>query len=259
MTTLDPRYLTMSELRAAGRHDEALALLRHIFDEVEAEAAPGRSSYFMPMFQLQLQLEAHAPTRAVLAALRDEQAARLLAGDLFCGTDAPPVRNTFLRVDRFLLVLEMNELLDDARATYALFRRLEAQSPELAQHYAWQVLSAMVEVGDFALADRYRRDPLELLASVNAAAQDLPLFPPPRQAPRLAADLGNLAKDVRIGIAVLRGLGDTAAADALRAALLAGLASTELRDFVQRELEEPGAITREVVARQMAQEDGQAM
>jgi len=254
MTGPDPRYAAMSELRETDRHDKALALLRQIFAEIEAEAAPDRSRYFMPMFEFQLLLEEHAPAHASLATLRDAQVARLLAGDLFCGTDAPPVRDTYRRVERFSLVLRMNELLDDARATYTLFRRLEAQSPELARSYAWRVLPAMVAVGDFALADHYRRDPLELLADVNAAARELPLFPPPRQAPRLAAELSNLVKDVRIGMAVLSGLGDPAAADALRETLLAGLSSDELKGFAQRELDAPGTITREVAARTMAAE-----
>lgn len=259
MTQLDQRYFDMDALREAGDDDAALALLLQVFAEVDAEAAPGRSRYFMPMFQFQLQLERHPQAHAALMALRDGQAARLLAGELYCGTDPAPQGGAFQRVRRFALVVEMNELLGDAHSTHALFRSLEAQSPELARQYAHQALPAMVDAGDFALADRYRGDPLSGLANVNHGARELPLFPPPREAPRLAADLSNLLKDVRIGIAVLRGLGDPAAADALRAALLDGLESDELREMAARELAEPGTITREGVAHQMAEEERQGL
>lgn len=259
MNDIDPRYHTLNDLHEAGRFDDALALSRDLFAEAEAEPRPERYRYFMPMFQLQLLLDVHAPTRAVLAALRDEQAARLLDGDAFCGSGGPPAADEYQRASRFSLLLQMNTLLGEMHATHALFRALEARLPELARQYAHQALPAMVDAGDFALADRYRGDPLSGLANVNHGARELPLFPPPREAPRLAADLSNLVKDVRIGIAVLRGLGDPAAADALRAALLDGLESDELREMAARELAEPGTITREGVARQMAEEERQGL
>src|SRR5690606_15563894 len=114
-------------------------------------------------------------------------------------------------------------------ATHALFLQIEAQEPALAQRYAWLALPAIVAAGDFALAERYRGDPLELLHEVNATAARSELFPAGRQAPRLAADLMNLTREARIGIAVLHGLGRTGEALAVRDALLAGLASDELR------------------------------
>lgn len=251
----DARHEQVIELHKAGRYAEALALLERQFAEIEGEAAPARTRYFMPMFQLELLLEHYAPARAAMVALRDAQAARLLAGDLYCGTDPAPVKNAFYRVERFSLVVQMNETLKDVRSTYDVFRQIEAQRPDLARAYAWSALAAMVEVGDFALANRYRREPLSLLQAVNAGARDLPLFPPPRQAPRLAADLTNLVTDVRISMAVLRGLGDSNGSDTLRDALLSGLVSTELKELARRELDEPGTITRAVVEHQMAEED----
>jgi len=245
------------ELQEAGRHAEALALLERQLAAVEREAAPDRNRYFMPMFQLKLLLEDYPPARAAMVALRDLQAARLLAGELYTGTDPAPLKETYRRVERFSLVVDMNDDLGDARSTYDIFRRLEARQPEVARVYARRALPAMVEVGDFALADRYRGKPLDLLHTVNVNARDMPLFPPPRQAPRLSAELSSLVTDVRIGMAVLRGLGDAAGSDALRAALLDGLASAELKDMARRELDEPGTIVRDVVARQMAEEDRQ--
>lgn len=242
-------------LEEAGRYADALALLERQLDEAEREAAPTRSRYFMPMFQLERLLEHHAPARAAMVALRDAQSVRLLAGELYTGTDPAPAKDTYQRVERFSLIADMDEALGDVRSTYDIFRQLEAQRPELARSYSWRALPAMIEVGDFVLADRYRRPPLDALRNVNLSARELPLFPPPNQAPRLAADLSNLVKDVRISMAVLRGLGDPAGADALRAALLDGLAYPDLKDLARRELDEPGTITRESVAHRMAEEE----
>ena len=109
-------------------------------------------------------------------------------------------------------------------------------------------------IGDFALAERYRGDPLASLEGVNDQARCAPLFPLPGQAPRLAAELMNLATAVRLGAAILRGLGRGSEAEALRASLLAGLATAELKEWARRELDLPGTITREIVDRQMAQD-----
>ncbi len=64
----------------------------------------------------------------------------------------------------------------------------------------------------------------------------------------------NLVKDVRIAAAILRGQGQAAEADALCAALLAGLTNDAMRALAQRELDAPGSITADIVNRQMAQE-----
>ena len=253
----DARHEQVSELHEAGRHADALALLQQQLADVEHEAAPDRTRYFMPMFQLGLLLDDYPPARAAMAALRDFHAARMLAGELYTGTDPAPAKEPWQRVERYSLIVEMNTKLGDARSTYDIFRQLEARQPELAPSYAHKALEAMVAVSDCARADRYRGKPLDLLHTVNVNARDMPLFPAPRQAPRLSAELSSLVKDVRIGMAVLRGLGDPAGADALRTALLDGLASDELKEFARRELDEPGAIGREVVARQMAEEDRQ--
>ncbi len=241
----------------AGRLSEALALLETELAGIEREAAPSRTHYFMPMFQLGLLVDDYPPARAAMTALRDAQAARLLAGEPYTGTDPAPTNEPWQRVERFSLILEMNKKLGDARSTYDIFRQLQAQQPALADENGGRALEAMVAMGDFALADRYRRPPLGMLDEVNLNARSMPLFPPGRQAPRLSADLMNLVRDVRIGMAVLRGLDDPSGSDALRAAMLDGLESAELKDLARRELDEPGTVVREVVAHQMAEEDRQ--
>lgn len=241
-------------LEAEGRHDELLAYLQALYAEAEAAPAPTRPDYFMTMFQWSLLIDQYPPAAAALAVARDEQVRRLLQGEPYTGS-APWLedrREMFGRVERISLIIEMNEKLGDPRATYVLFQQLEAQQPALARQYGWRVLPAVVEVGDFALAERLRGDPLALLHDVNRAAATMPLFPPGREAPRLAADLSNLSRDVRIATAVLRGLDREPEAQALRSALLDGLANEELRVMAERELEVPGTIVRMHGERQAA-------
>ncbi|MEH6437576.1 hypothetical protein [Massilia sp. DD77] len=253
-----PEHVTrMNALSEAGRHDELLALLRKSFDEVEQAVAPERTDLFFTMFRWSMLAEEFAPARKALEQAREGQIARLLAGDLYVGRDreTSTEEDWYLRIGCFSLIVQMNETLADAGSTHRLFARLDAEQPGLARRCAWQALPALVEEGDFMLADRYRGDPLQGMDEVNRGVTAFPLFPPPRTAPRLAGMLSNLVKEVGIGVAVLRGLGREQEAVSLRAALLDGLDAEHLREWAARELEEEGALRREVVARQMAQED----
>ncbi|NHQ92600.1 hypothetical protein [Janthinobacterium lividum] len=242
MPDIDSRSTRLIALRNEGRHAEALQLLQELFADAGQTLNPARSSYFMIMLEWKFLAEAYAPAYAALQAERDAQIQLLLSDNTFGG-----------RL-RFSLIAEMNDTLGDARSTADLFARLDTCAPELARQYAWQALPAVVESGNFALAERYHRAPLEHLDMVNELAASLPLFPAPRTPPRLAAELMNLVKDVRIAAAILRGQGQAAEADALCAALLAGLANDAMRALAQRELNAPGSITADIVNRQMAQE-----
>ena len=257
MSDSAPGAELMRDLHAAERFGELLVVLLQSLVDGERETAPDRTRFFMTMFHWQMLVEQYAPARPALEEARDEQVARLLAGELFVGldTDAGEGGDKFQRVRRYLLIVEMNDILGDARSTHALFERLDAGQPELARQYAHLALPAVVQGGDFALADRYRGDPFSWLAEVNESARTLPLFPSRGEPPRLSAYLRNLMGDVHIAIAVLRGLGRQAESDALRAALLAGLETEYLRGWALRELDEPGTLIRELVAHQMAQED----
>lgn len=244
----------MHTMDTEGRHDELLTFLEQLYAQAEQAPAPARTDYFMTMFQWGLLIDKYAPAAAALARVRNEQARRLLGGEPYTGT-APwreDQRRMFERVERFALIVDMNETLGDPRATHALFLQLEARQPELARRYAWRALPAIVEAGDFVLAERYRGDPLELLAEVNCNARTMTLFPPEGQAPRLAAELMSLTREARIAIAVLRGLGREAGGEALRDALLRGLANEELRALAERELDEPGTIGRRMAEHRMA-------
>jgi RimJ/RimL family protein N-acetyltransferase len=80
------------------------------------------------------------------------------------------------------------------------------------------------------------------------------LFPPAGTAPRLAGELSNFARDLRLRAAILRGLGRGLEADALLDAAMAGLANDELRDWVRRDLRWPGVIHRAMADHQMEQD-----
>ena len=160
-----------------------------------------------------------------------------------------------MRKERFAVIAELNELLADPQSTCALFAGFDRSDPAMARKYAYRALPAVVDVGDWALADRYRGDPLQTLAECNALRHSFPLFPPAGVAPRLAATMMSLLREVHIGMAVLRGLGDEVAALAVRAALLAGLEDASMRQLAQDDLAEPGAISRALSAHQMALDD----
>ena len=242
------------KLMQEGASHEALSVLERLFRAAELAVAPTTSDIFMTMFQLQLLAEQYEPARVFLRSIRATQAERLLAGDIHFGLDGEPAVEEYRRIRRFSLIVEINDILEDHVSTCEVFSQLDSGHRELARQYAWAALPALVAEGHFELADRYRDDPLKLLDVVNETALALPLYPPLRQAPRLAAELSSLVRDVRIGMAVLRGMGDNGKADVLGEALVAGLDSDELKALAQRELDAPGTVMREVGDRQMAQE-----
>jgi hypothetical protein len=252
MNDMGFRAATPGGLRQAGRHADALALLREQFAGAARAGAPAPPGLFLVMLEWAFLAAEYAPARTALEHARDEQIGRLLAGDTAVGPEGDR-HPAFLHGSRFALVAEMNRVLGDARSTYDVFVRLDAMRPDLARRHAFLALPSVVAAGDFALADRYRGDPLAHLAAVNETAAAFPLFPPPDQAPRLAAELTLVVNDVRIAGAVLRGRGRTTDALALRAHLLAGLPSGAVRMLAQRELDEEGTIMRAIVAHQAAQ------
>lgn len=258
MPDIDSRLTHVTALRREGRHAEALPLLQQVFAAAGQALNPARSNHFIPMLEWKFLADAYAPAYAALQVERDAQIRLLLSGEHDFGrhdSSVTQASDAFGRTSRFSIIAAMNDTLGDAHATADLFARLDASTPELARQYAWQALPAVVATGNFALADRYRCPaPLGHLDTVNALAASQPLFPAPGTAPRLAAELMNLVNDVRIAAAVLHGQGQAIEAEALCAALLAGLANEAMRALAQRELDAPGSITAEIVKRQMDEE-----
>ena len=234
--------------REEGRYEDALRHLLAAFARVLSSDRERHISDFLPMLEWHFLAEEYPPARAALAEARDVQVHRLLAGELTYGL---PRSQWFGPPSRFSLIVDMNETLRDPHSTSAVFARLEALFPEQAQRDAFVALPAVVEAGDFALAERYLPDPMGDLPRLNETAQNSPLFPPPRTAVRLAAELSNFANEVRLRAAILRGLGRGPEADALLEDALAGLANDELRDWVRRDLKWPGVIQRTCSERQM--------
>ncbi|MES2149220.1 MAG: hypothetical protein V4508_05430 [Pseudomonadota bacterium] len=229
--------------RKEGRNDDALRLLLALFDELACGAVGIEGHYFITMFEWRQLAGQFRPAHEALARARDEQVRRLLDGDdVFGDLSAPRPQS------RFRVIVDINETLKDSRATCELFVRLLSILPACAQREAFMALPAVVEAGDFSLAERYLDDPLERLEQLNRLARDLPLFPPYGAAPRLAVELSNYIKCVVLRSTVLHGLGRGAEGAALRKAALDGIASEQLRELGEREIADPGTIIREISA-----------
>jgi hypothetical protein len=241
------------DLRAAiaairdGRKDEALPLLVALYRQACEEGQATGPGTFIVMFTWEQLARDHEPARQALARERDAQAARLLGGDNHVG---PP--GNILPRSRFADIVRINEVLGEAQATRSLFIQLIALQPAIAHGQAWLALPAVVETGDFALAQAYLRDPLTQLDGLNLDALRFPLWPMEGTPPRLAVELANFVKDVLLNAAVLRGLGREEQAAALHDAAIAGLASDELRALAVREVADPGTIRREIADRRVA-------
>jgi RimJ/RimL family protein N-acetyltransferase len=237
--------------REEGRYEDALRHVLAAFARVISSDPERHIGDFMPMLEWRLLAEEYAPARAALLDARDVQVHRLLAGELTYGL---PRSEWSGPSSRFSLIVDMNGTLRDPHSTAAVFARLDALFPVQARRDAFLALPALEEAGDFALGERYLPDPMAFLPRLNETAQSSPLFPPPRTAVRMAAELSNFAKEVRLRAAILRGLGRGAEADTLLDDALAGLANDELREWVRRDFRSPGAILRESSERQMEQD-----
>ncbi|WP_170304213.1 GNAT family N-acetyltransferase [Duganella radicis] len=220
--------------RHAGRHEEALELVLESFARADESHVP-------TMFTWRLLLDEYAPAREAMVRERDAQVAQLLAGELNFGRSGSHWQRS-----RFRLIIGMNNDLQDQRATYELFLRLLTTKPEAVRDAVGLALPAIVEAGNYALAESYLDDPLPRLDELNTLADDLPLFPMANVAPRLAAELHNFMREVSMLAAVHRGLGRDAQADALPEAALAGLKRNDIRTWAARELADPGMLFREI-------------
>lgn len=250
MTGTDAATEHLMKAREEGRFDEALRLLEDTLRNADEGMPKPGPSQFIAMFTWGQLLEHYPPARTALVALRDDYARRLLAGD-----DGFPSVNPYLRPSRFRVIVDMNEMLGDTHASYTLFVAMLARLPDLARRYAHAALPAIVAAGDFTLAERYLRNPLEELDELNRQAASLPSIAPPRAALRLETEVLIFVRDVRLHAQTLDGLGRGAEAAALREAAMTGIALDAVRALARRELADPGTIIREQTARQMAAHD----
>ncbi|MYM27639.1 hypothetical protein GTP58_04840 [Duganella sp. CY15W] len=220
-----------------GRYEEALGLVQELFERADR-------SHFITMFTWSQLIEHHAPARDALVLKREAQVRLLLQGDVtFQMRDGRWPRS------RFSVIHEINDMLNDSRATYELFLQLLETQPEQADNESYLALPAIVAAGDYTLAERYLRNPLERLDELNQTSIRFPLFPPAGQAPRLAAELSNYVNSLSLCLNVLLGRGQIAEAESLRQTALAGLLDDKLRALAVRQLADPSTISREVSAR----------
>ena len=236
--------------RHEGRYAEALRILQTLFERIDSGALPRTPAHFITMFEWGLLVEQYLPAHEALARERDEQVRRLREGERIFGDRHEP-----WPWSRFHAIVEMNEILKDHRSTYEVFVQLKASLPALARQEAFLALPAIVEIGDFALAEAYLGNPLRHLDQLNRLAIDLPLYPPRGAAPRLVAELSNFMKEVILLMAVLRGQGRENEAELLTNSALTGLATDDMRELSFREIAAPGTIIREITSRQFGDED----
>ncbi len=172
MSTPDSKLKEAIAAREEGRFDAALVNVSTVFGEIAAGVPKADQLYPLTMALWTQLAGEYPPTIDTLAVVRNYHADLLLGGDaVFCGQGTP------LQVSRFQLVVELNQILNDTRGTHALFKRLLAMAPELAAREAFLALPAIVQEGDYVLADRFLGDPGARLEEINSMSILYPLWP----------------------------------------------------------------------------------
>jgi len=212
-------------LMAGRRYDEALAIVRRLHETAQAQGGPIGNPALTYAVGLWGELaERHAPAREALVQERDGQAAVLLA-----------------HLDRrhFSHVAFLDTRLHDAAHTHGLFLQVMEQEPAAAGEFARAALPALIEVGDFALAERFLPDPEEFVRRESGHLnwelthrRNRPFI----RAPRIPASIHNYAGAIKEVLAVLEGCGRKADARRVRAMAIAAIPATTIRREVERSL-----------------------
>lgn len=225
---------------SAGQFDAALQDYIWLFDatsERDSDVAPLRLSYVLNAWAKLA--EEHLPARQALVALRDRDAALLLAAD-GGNPNSDPGADIDANANLFNDVRAINDKLGDAQHTYQLFQRLPA---DLARECANSALPSMMACGDFTLAHTYLPHPDAHLgdyaAEVNAHVATLDLLGDAGMS-ELLATVYNYMTEVRLILELLEGYGDHAAADRLRQQAAALITSAEARACIEAEFAHPG-------------------
>ena len=225
MTALE-RFEAARQATKEGRHEDALRDLAWFHDhalEENRSLAGVRLSYALRDWINLGQL--YPPALQALQAVRDRKTQTLLRGE--------GDRRLFHDVEA------INERLDDARATHALYLALAERQPELASQCTGLALPAIVAVGDYALADRLRPAPeAAIRASAARLAAEIPRIKhrPYTRAPVRWAEIRGYADTVRLHLAITAGIGDAAEARRLAALAVDLIDSPPLRAAVRKEI-----------------------
>jgi hypothetical protein len=189
--------------------------------------------------------EQFPPARTALQAIRDRESARMLQGGA--------------TVERFREIASINEALGEVPATHQLFLALDSIDAAVAEQCAELAMNALVKCQDFQLARRFLASPEQRIAQLaerlNGAAEAL-ASQPASAAPTLLAFVLNYAKEVRLVLAVLRGMDEHDEAGNMKKAALDAIRSDGLRAIMQRELDNPGS-TLAAMAKQQEQDQEQ--
>lgn len=167
----------------------------------------------------------YPPARSALEAVRDRKTQALLNGES----------------DRALFqdVQAINERLDQANATHALYLALAERFPALADQCAGLALPAIVAAQDYALANRLRPAPdTEIRTRAGDLAAEVAMIRrlPYTRAPRRWAAIRGYADLVRRHLAITAGIGDAAGARRLQALAVDLIQSPPLRAAVRKEI-----------------------
>jgi hypothetical protein len=226
------RFHAARVMAREGRHEEALRELQwfheHALEEMPSLAGV-RLSYALGAWE---ELGAiYPPARAALEAVRDRDTALLLAGQ---GSR-----------DLFMDVNAIHRELGEEASTHALFVELEKVDRELAQSCASVALTAIIAVGDYALAERLLPEP-ERVVRRQASILNADFTGRRRmrfmRAPYVATSINLYVDQVRKVLTVLDGRGRRQDAARLRRLAADLIPATTIRRAVRAALL-PGAPT----------------
>ena len=223
------RLVTARELADQGQYDAALDELVW-FHEHALEQDPSlygvRRSYALADWTVLA--EVHPPAAAALEAVRERNAALLLAGQ---GSR-----------DNLLDVVSIDHALDQPVRTRDLFLQLEGVAPALAASCIRVVLPQVIAAGDAELAERLMPNPDETIRQhadylMDAFRERRKRF---TSAPRIPAEIHNYVQDVTAVLSVFAARGRQADVRRLRQLAVDAIPATTLRREVRASLV-PGA------------------
>lgn len=213
------------------RYDEAFVLVGALHQEAQAQGGsaghPSSPSHLLSMWGKLA--ERHAPARAALVRERDRLAALLL--------DGPADRALFRQI------ASVDDSLGDAAHLRRLFLQVLERDAAQASAYAHAAMPALIEAGDFALAERFLPDPERVVRSESEHLNRE--FASRRRraytaAPRIPASIHNYAAEIGKIVTVLEGRGRGADARRILAMAIDAIPATTIRRAVRTALL-PGA------------------
>jgi hypothetical protein len=246
----DPRLEALSDAIERGADETVVDRLVALSGEFAAHTEDAFLDRFSLRSAWREVIETYPPARSALEHMRDAQVQGLLAGDALDLTGWSPRRDA-----GFDTFARMNEMLGELRATRDLFVRLLDEQPHVVARSGGAALPALVDAGDFALAERYLGNPRRWLDIVNETVRHFPLWPVSGEAPRLATELHLMMQELHMRSRIWKGLGREQEARDEADAVIGELATDELRALARAECVAPGYIMQTLVQQQVARHE----